>query len=308
MRPVEPLGSAANDTVRITACDCSRQGPRTARVGGKCEAFQNVSVRLSGVRRSSGATPNSGSSRPSATATRPSTLIRCVSTPATVVLRLTRSSPSYQRSRMGACHSESPMSWSRASRRAVSASYGAAHSGTGMRGGRRVRQPSRTRERSIGSRSRLSSECSRPTASRSRSASSAHGPQPPRCSSTATLSSAEHAASAHAPRRDLRTRCSRTSGSGTWFGSGRPVSSTDERGVGIRALAAASERPVASGSPEPSRLAGLSGCSALPKGSRPLTAPSRVREIPAGCRRRRCRAPWTGAGGRGAGGGAPRPR
>lgn len=65
-----------------------------------------------------------------------------------------------------------------------------------------------------GSRSRLSGRWSRPTASRSRSASSAQLPQSPRCSSTASVSSGEQAASAQAPRSAFRTGCSRTSGAG----------------------------------------------------------------------------------------------
>lgn len=77
--------------------------------------------------------------------------------------------------------------------------------------------------------------CSSPTAPRSLSASSAHEPHSPRCSSTAAVSCAEQAASAHAPSSDFSTRCSRTSGAGS--GSGSPVSSTEERGRGCAAAA-----------------------------------------------------------------------
>ncbi len=227
---------------------CSRHGERMDRVGGKCDDLQYASVRAAGV-DGFAVSPVSGSSRPSAAATRPSTVSRCAITPATVVRRLVGPTPSNHRSRTGACHSASPMSWSSASSRAVSASYGVPHSGTGMRGGRRSKDPVRTRVRSPGSRSSGSTGCSRPTAPRSRSASSAQAPHSPRCSSTATVSSAEHAASAHAPSSAFSTRCSSTSGTGreaaaSRSGSGRPLSSTEARGIGMRA-----------GSPSPAPLA-----------------------------------------------------
>lgn len=215
---------------------CSRHGSRIVRVSGRRAPDQYFSVRAPGASGQSTPRPSapspSGTSMPRAVPTSPSTVMRWPMTPATVVLRLTARSPSNHFSRTGACHSEPPMSRSSASSRAVSASYGAAQSGTGMLAGRRFRQVSITRERSAGSRSRLRSACSRPTASRSRRASSAHAAHTVRCASTASVSSAEQAARAQAPRRALRTRWGSTS-AGAAGGSEGSGGATTDSGSGV---------------------------------------------------------------------------
>ncbi|CAM5598820.1 hypothetical protein STANM309S_01585 [Streptomyces tanashiensis] len=123
----------ANATVRISVCDWSRQGFRSEQFGGRSRADQNASVRSVGD--SSGTPAPSGSSRPSAVDTRPSTARRWPMTAATVALRRITRSSSYHLSRTGACHSASPMSRRNASSRAVSASYGVTQSGDGDTGG-----------------------------------------------------------------------------------------------------------------------------------------------------------------------------
>ncbi len=271
----------------------SRQGSRRARPGGRSRPDQNASVRSDGD--SSGVPAPSGSSSPRAPATRPSTAKRWPMTPATVALRRTGRSSSYHLSRTGACHSDSPMSRSSASSRAVSASYGVTQPGIGMRAGRRPRQFSRTRERSSGSRSRSRSRWSRATASRSRSASSAHGPHSVRCASTAAVSPAEHAESAQAPSRDLSTPWLRTGTSGSSTGSSGSLSSgvlpvrsawssADRRGPGMRGTRATPSAPSSAGV-----TASVRG-----RAGRSLRT--------AGC------APWRAAGGRAGAAGAPRPR
>lgn len=232
--------SLSSDSALTSRWLCSRHGRRTERVCGSGEAFHRASVRASGATRWAGVRAPSGSSRPRATATSPSTVIRCPITPATVVRRPTCFSPSNQRSRTGACHSASWMSWSSASSRAVSVSYAAAHSGTGIFGGRRSRQLSRTRARSPGSRSSGSSWWSRPTASRSRWASSAQRAHSGRWLSTAAASSGEQAESAQAPRYDMRAR---------WSTSSRVAVISHRRRRTVRPAAGAPRRWPASGGP-----------------------------------------------------------
>lgn len=167
----------ADDTARTSACAWSRHGARTHRSSpSRARARQSTSVRSTGPCGGRPArTGSTGSPRPRAAATRPSTANRWPMTPVTSVRRSGRRPSSNHPSRTGARHSSRPMSRSSASSRAVSASYGPAQQGTGTRAGRRTRQFSSTRDRSAGSRSRSRSPCSRPTASRSRSASSAQG-------------------------------------------------------------------------------------------------------------------------------------
>ena len=209
-----------------------------------------------------------------------------------------------------------------------------------MRAGRRPRQFSRTRERSIGSRSRLRSAWSRPTASRSRSASSAQGAHSVRCASTASVSSAEHAASAQAPSSDFSTVCE--GGPGTGRGSRRRAA-RPERGfgaapgirLGAGSAAARDRRHPARRKRLPSRGAGheRAGAATLPSPVQVVARRPRCRYA-RGVARRRARArpaPWArsqrpsvsgrrgsfrrpecwrrrAVAGRAAGAGAPRPR
>ena len=118
--------------------------PATARGrrgwAGGAAARQYASVRVRRGRAAGGAwRRRAGRPGRAPTATRPSTASRWAITPATVVAAAR--SPRRPRTSAAAparATRHSPMSCSSASSRAVSASYGAAHSGTGMRGGRRL--------------------------------------------------------------------------------------------------------------------------------------------------------------------------